>query len=434
MAYPGGPATNTTTTPTFPLAVSSSGRYLQTASGTPFPIRGDAAYSLIAQLSGSSLTQYLDAMQALGVNAILVELFEHHFSSNAPANALGVAPFSTPEDIRTVQTGYFAHALTVIRAAAARGMVVLLCTAYSGFGGGNEGWYGTAISTRTAGECTTFGGVIGTQLAAEPNIIWVQGGDYDPGTQTNINAIMNGILAQSPASTLCTYHTAPYGDSRSVSGLTNLQINAPYVYDSTGAPSNNSGAPGFLAARAASPTRPFVNYEPRYEGFASSVQWIREQIYGAFLAGGAGSIPGAEPRWHFDAPNGFITTGWVASLTSSMTLCYAYVQSFTSAIRWYDLVPDTGTGLISSARGTAGNDGYITAGRTSDNLHAAVYTSTNASMDLVRSGMAGTFTARWFNPRAGGFTAVTGSPFTNTGTTTITPPSAGDWALLLMVP
>ena len=405
----------------FPLAISGNGLYAVTQQGTPFLVNGDAAYSLIAQLSGSALTQYLDAMQALGVNALLINLFEHKFSNNAPANALGVAPFSTPEDIRTVQSSYFNHVRTVIRAAAARGMVVFLVHAYSGFNGGDEGWW-SAISARTTGECTTFGQFIGNELRSEPNIIWVQGGDYsDPSTTSRVNAIMNGILSQAPASTLCTYHTAPSSDSRSVASLANLSINSVYVYDTTGAPSNDTGRPGFLFARSTTPAMPAVNYEPRYEGFASSVEWIDEQRYGAILSGLFGSIPGAEVRWHFDtpAPPAFISGSWVASLTSNMTVRYPYLRQAFEGRRWHDLVPDTGSALITAGRGTPGADGYVTAALTPDGKYGFAYVPGGGAITVARSAMSGLITARWFDPTNGTYQTQSGSPFTNVGSSSM---------------
>lgn len=429
-------AISNATSQIFPLQVSSNGRYLCCPNGAPFLIHGDAAYSLNAQLSGSALTQYLDAMRTARVSALVTSLFEHKFSNDAPKNALGVQPFSTLEDIRTVQASYFDHARTCIRAAGERGMVMFLEHAYSGFGGEDEGWW-AAVNARTTGECTTFGQFIGAQLKDEPNIVWVQGGDYDPGTQTKINAIMNGILSQGPASTLTTYHAGPSSSSRGVSGLTNLSVNSVYVYDSTGAPSNSSGVPGFLHARAQSPAMPFVNFEPRYEGFASSVQWIREQVIGCILSGGCGSIPGAEKRWHFNAANGFITeaNGWQNSLTEAMTLCYPHMRAvFENARRWHELVPDTGSALITSGRGTAGTDGYVTAAKTADGALAMALA--HGSIGVARSQMAGTFTARWFDPTNGQYTTQSGSPFTNSGTTTMTPPatnSAGDSDFVLVL-
>jgi Putative collagen-binding domain of a collagenase len=50
--------------------------------------------------------------------------------------------------------------------------------------------------------------------------------------------------------------------------------------------------------------------------------------------------------------------------------------------------------------------------------------------------MAGSTTARWFDPTNGTFTSISGSPFANTGSHSFTPPgnnSAGDadWVLVL---
>jgi hypothetical protein len=38
--------------------------------------------------------------------------------------------------------------------------------------------------------------------------------------------------------------------------------------------------------------------------------------------------------------------------------------------------------------------------------------------------------ARWYNPRTGAYSAISGSPFTASGTQTLTS-SSGDWVLVL---
>ena len=57
---------------------------------------GNAAWSLIAQLTREEVDLYLDDRRARDFNTILVSLIEAKFATNAPANAYGEPPFLTP--------------------------------------------------------------------------------------------------------------------------------------------------------------------------------------------------------------------------------------------------------------------------------------------------------------------------------------------------
>src|SRR5262245_12041793 len=76
----------------FPLRVSADHRHLEDASGKPFLVVGDAAWSLIAQLDDASISSYLEDRANRGFTAIIVNLIEHKFATRAPANLAGVAP------------------------------------------------------------------------------------------------------------------------------------------------------------------------------------------------------------------------------------------------------------------------------------------------------------------------------------------------------
>ena len=52
----------------FPVSVHSSGRYLVDASGAPWRMHGDTAWSLIAQLNAIDQNTYLADRQSRGVN------------------------------------------------------------------------------------------------------------------------------------------------------------------------------------------------------------------------------------------------------------------------------------------------------------------------------------------------------------------------------
>lgn len=410
----------------FPLELSANGRHFVDQAGDPFLINGDAAYGLIAQLSGSNLDTYLDTMQGLSVNCILVSLFEAYFSDNPPDNALGESPFAGAEDDFTdLNPDYFDHARTVIDEAKARNMVVFLEACYLGFNGGEEGFF-NAFDAMSVGERETFAEAIAAEIGDRTNVVWIIGGDYTPASLTKVNAFAAALKAAVSVPCLFSYHTGPNSSSNAAGLGAWEDFNNVYIFDTTGAPSDE-----FIDAYELSGPILGLNFEPRYEGFASSVKWIREQAWGAVLAGLAGTIGGVEARWHFDAPTGFITTGWVASLASEWTLDLPHIVTALSDKQWYGLIPDTSDTLVTAGRGTEGNDGYVLAGITADDTFACIYCPDNGQITVDMSEFADTVTARWFNPRDGGYTAI--DDYANSGTQNFTPPSNTDWVLMLEV-
>ena len=110
----------------YPLKSGGTGnRYLVDQNNQPFFWSGEAAWSLIAQLSKQDVGFYLDNRKEKGFTVIMVSLIEHKFCNNPPANFYGELPF-TDNLFVSPNEKYFAHADYVIKSAAQRNIVVLL--------------------------------------------------------------------------------------------------------------------------------------------------------------------------------------------------------------------------------------------------------------------------------------------------------------------
>ncbi|MDQ4406303.1 DUF4038 domain-containing protein [Rhizobium sp. AN63] len=131
----------------FPLQTSQDGRYLEDSKGLPFLIVGDSAWSLIGDTSIPDAEFYLETRKRQGFNTVLVSLIEHQFSRKAPANFYDEKPFAG-DAFEQPNEAYFDRAEAVIKAAASRNLLVLLCPAYSGARGGPEGWYQEMVAVR----------------------------------------------------------------------------------------------------------------------------------------------------------------------------------------------------------------------------------------------------------------------------------------------
>src|SRR5262249_8424609 len=156
-------------------------------------------------------------------------------ATNAPANISGVEPFTVAGDYSTPNEAYFQYADWVIQQAAARGIAVLLTPSYLGYDGGDEGWYSEMQANGTA-KLEAYGRYVGTRFKNDTNIIWVQGGDYDPPDKSLVDAIAKGIAETDPGS-IQTAHGAPETAALDYwQGYSWLALNNVYTYDDVFSP------------------------------------------------------------------------------------------------------------------------------------------------------------------------------------------------------
>ncbi len=191
----------------FPLHPVEGQRYLVDAADRPFLIVGDSAWSLLTQLSTEDAELYLSDRQSKGFNTLLVNLLEHKFADNAPRNAYGDGPFRQDDDFSTADDSYFDHAEQVLRSAGQKGFLVLLAPAYTGAGGGDDGWY-RAMEASGLDKLRDYGRYVGKRFKDFKNIIWVHVGDFNPPNKTLSQAVADGIREILPQS-LHTAHNGP---------------------------------------------------------------------------------------------------------------------------------------------------------------------------------------------------------------------------------
>jgi hypothetical protein len=400
---------------------------LTDSDGDPFLINGDTAWSLMVALTESEVVQYLDDRQGRGFNTILVNLIEHEFAADPPRNADGVAPFTSPEDIRTPNDLYFDACTDIVQQALDREMLVMMTPAYLGFGGGEEGWW-SALSSRTTAEVESYGEYLGAKFGAFPNIVWVMGGDYwGPQVLTRTRSLVAGLKSTGRADWLFTYHTGPNGSSSAVVGSESwLDLNATYGYENPGLPAQ------FEQDYGRTPTRPFFLFESRYESEPSppvSRLTLRSQAYWSLLTGGMGALFGNNPIWNFEnhALHPFSGT-WQSNLGSSGAQDRTRFDDLFRTYDWKSLVPDRTDTVLTAGQGTGSNAAY--AAKSDDSTLVIVYTPSQKELTIDMTELAGpTVMTRWFKPDTATYTTI--DTFANTGSRSLTPPASGDWILVL---
>jgi hypothetical protein len=413
----------------FPLAVKPGERYLVDAAGRPFLIQGDAAWSLIAQLTREDVDLYLDDRHARGFNTILVSLIEAKFATNAPANAYGEPPFLTPGDYRTPNEAYFRHADWVLRRAAEKGFLVLLTPSYLGYDGGSEGWY-EAMAANGRNRLRRYGEYLGRRYRDFSNILWVDGGDYDPPNKSLVRAIAQGIREHDPQA-LHTAHGSPETSALDYwQGEAWLQVNSVYTY---------GGVYRAALSEYERPERmPFFLIESAYENeHEATEQRLRTQAYQAVLSGAAGQIFGNNPIWHFSSGGLYpAPVNWQQALHSRGAQSMTHLHDLLMSLPWWQLTPDPSGNLLTA--GMARGNKRAVAARSADRSFALIYLPTRRTITVDLRQLAGPcVSATWYDPADGRFSPVAGSPF-RTSTSRLFGDDLGtnssgfqDWVLVL---
>jgi hypothetical protein len=417
--------TGSTSSGGYPIKLSPSGTYLLDHDDRPTMINGDTAWSIIVQLTKQDADLYLTDRATKGYNLILVNLLEHWFSDNAPANLYGDQPFTTPGNFTTPNEAYFAHADWVINKAAEKGITVLLTPLYLGFNQ-NQGWQ-HEVQNNSLAAMRSYGRYVGNRYKNFPNIIWVIGGDTDPTPYSaKVLEFVAGIK-DFDTTHLMTAHTVPeHGTVDYWPNQSWLNLNNIYTYVNS--------HPLALSEYNRTPFTPFFLMETYYEREHSSTPlMLRRQAYWSILSGGLlGHIFGNCPMWHFTTTTGnyFCSTAqWQGQLDSTGSTNLAYVGKLFQSREFQKLVPDQNHTVVTA--GYQSGNTLATSARTSNGATIISYIPTQRAVTVDMSTISGGGQAQawWYNPRTN--TASVVGVYATTGTQNFTPPDSNDWLLVI---
>ena len=201
--------------PVFPLKLSSDSnvRYLVDQNNQPFFIVGEAAWSLIGQVSLEDAKLYLNDLAARGFNTVIVTLVEEYYTGKAPKNYYGVAPYVPANDFSSPNDAYFSHADAIINYAASKGILVILAPNYLGCC--NDGWRSVLENKNTVTDAANYGTFIGNRYKNFPNLLYAWGNDMNPDNSNvrgKIDAMARAVKAADP-NHLHTFHARPENSS-----------------------------------------------------------------------------------------------------------------------------------------------------------------------------------------------------------------------------
>jgi hypothetical protein len=418
----------------FPLKPVDSGRYLIDQKGEPFLVTGDSAWSLIVQLAEEDIDHYLQDRRKRGFNSIIVNLLEHKFCTHAPNTRAGLAPFTKAGDFSTPNPAYFDFAYKVVKKAADQGIVVWLCPAYLGYGGGDEGWF-QEMKAGGRAKIRGYGRFVGKRFKNLPNIVWVMGGDFIPdrADQWTASEVAEGIRAEDSSHLMCAHGSRGKSVAAGLGNPAWLTVNTTYVDANTLIESTRSEYDH-------RPIRPFVLIEAIYEGEHNSTpDQVRRQAYLTMLGGASGQFLGNNPIWHFDGPGLFpVKTTWKEALDGPGSRDMARLRELFAGLAWHRLEPERNHEIVTAGYG----QGIATAltARTADKRLAVIYIpstgieSRSITVDLAR--FSGPVTACWYNPTNGRRTVNNATPLPNRDSHPFRTPGdngskSNDWVLLL---
>ncbi len=399
----------------FPLTVSNG--LLETASGQPFLIIGDSPWYLIQGPDREGAEKYLENRKQKGVNSIVLCLIASE--SNGSEDAYGNKPFIQPGDFTTPNPSYFSHVDFVLNMAMGKGIQVFLYPAWLGYDTGNghpEGWY-TQVTENGPAKMYQYGKYIGNRYKKYKNIIWVMGGDSPPKDALDeIREMVRGIEETAGDQIFSVQN------DRFSSGITEyanedwVDLNTTYADHLTTAQHLRADDDRDF---------PFYYTEGSFENSAASAIHIRSQMYLPVLMGSNGYFYGNLHLYGFK--NGWDDPGIMESQGSKDLQRSA--QFFLSR-SWDSLIPDRDHTLLTGGNGDVNTGNYAAAALTKDGSTAIVYTPDNRKLTMNLTRISGTKThAWWFEPSSGKYIDL--KLFSDSPTQPFTPPSAGDWVLIL---
>lgn len=422
----------------FPLKASPNKRFLVDHNGAPVLLVGDSPHSLFTNISEASAAQYFSDRAAHGVNALWAEILVNTaVGGRADASTYdGIVPFTTANDFSTPNPAYFQRVDDMVHLAAQYGMTIFMDALE------NDGWM-TIVEQNGPTKDWNFGAYLGHRYKGFPNIVWIVGNDFqtwksNPTDNADALAIIQGILSADNNHLLTTEL------NYNMSGSLDDSLLAPY--------STLAGAytyfPAYYEVQSQynnAVTTPVFLEESYYEGDSygtltpttATTLMLRKIAYESILSGSTAGYMYGSTYWKFQS-------GWQTGIDSPGAADLARWGAFFKSIAFYKLAPDQSHTFVTSGYGTpsgnnAGNlqtDSYVTAAITADGSLGVIYLPVaNTTITVNMTKFPGTVNAQWFDPTSGTRTAISGSPFTNTGTHSFAAPGSNssgdpDWILL----
>jgi Protein of unknown function (DUF4038)/Putative collagen-binding domain of a collagenase len=415
---------------------------INSQTANPVFITGDDAFDLATMLTWSNVLVYLQDRASRNFNAIWLGATDDGYQTTPPQNAYGYSPYDG-SNFTNEDANYWAYIDSVIAEAAQNGITVFLNPFFVDTEG-DQG-YSSAITSASSTTMTTFGNFIGNRYKNYNNIVYLLGGDANPGTSGVYSKLVDvgaGIVAYDAhhAITLEACEQCVSNGYNSVAAFQSISMSVPsWLTINWAYPQTTTTVDACRNAYAQSPFLPPMAGENFYELDNSTTPLeVRWEMYTEVLSGCyTGRIFGNGAIWSYNSKNGdsCCVSGsptWQSQLSSNGSVAESYQgQLFRSREHWL-LVPDTTNTYLTAGYGSGTT--MSTLARTSDGQSMIAYIP-NGNGTTVTINMAGitssssTVKAYWYNPQTAANTLI--GSYANSGSKTFTPPNGNDWVLVL---
>lgn len=417
------------------LQVSSNGRYLVNADGSPFFYMADTAWQMPAKLTRADVDYYLAARAAQGFNVIQIVALDSTYKDK---NAYGQTPLLN-NNPATPNRAYFDQIDYIVSKAKSYGIYVAMVATW----GKNVADPTSRIFNTTSAYA--YGHFLGARYKNATNVIWINGGDWTVPDATTANiwrALAQGIGDGDQGLHLMTFH--PRGNQASRSYWNNESW-LDFDMVQSGHTRDSAAYDLITAEYIKSPLMPVIEGEMNYEdipvgafqgtltGPLLDAYDVRKKAYWETFAGAAGVAYGANEVYQFYTTSQTADLGakldWHQALNLPGAKEMQYLGKLMQSRAYLTRIPDQTVVTSSTYSGTD----HIQATRDSAGTFAMVYSGSGKAFTVnMAKIVGGQVKAAWYDPRTGNVIAI--GQFANTGTRTFTPPTSGygqDWVLTL---
>jgi hypothetical protein len=422
------------TAPAYPLKAGPTGRYLVDQKGTPFLIAGESPQAMMVNCSEQDAELFFANRRSHGFNAAWVNLLCAKYTGGRPDGSTfdGLRPFQGDGfDLSSPNEAYFARCEAILRIAAKHDTLVMLDPAETGS-------FLEVMQHNGAEKCRQYGRYLGKRYAGFDNLLWFHGNDYVKDTPENdavVTAVALGIKELDDRH----LHTIEIDwKGRWMTSITNerwakiVGLSAAYTYKPVYLPLledydrrvDGHPVPTFMVESS---------YEFEHLGGAQlgTPKQLRWQEYTSNLCGSSGQMYGNKYTWPFLA-------GWKEKLDTPGAVQMAHIQALFGSRRWYELAPDRAHAVVTEGWGRFGEFDYAATARTADGKLVIAYVPDHRTITVDMTKLSGPATARWYDPAAGTFREIAGSPLPNVGVRKFESPGDNadgrgndDWVLVL---
>jgi len=375
----------------FPLTMSEDGNTFVDQDQQTFFYVADYSLEILAKLTLEETEFYLETRRQQGFTVLQA------FATPPAAemtNAEGFPGFDPIGDITSPVDGWWDHVAAVCEIAEKKGMAVNLMSLFFGCCAQYAHYWTPNLNEENAFQ---YGHFLGTRFRDHKNVLWLHGGDQQPGEWLPLVRAMAQGIREAGNSGLQSYLSTGYNlqdygaTARTLDREAWMDYHTLYHY---------SGCfyPEMLVSKWIAPEKPLIAAWLAYENQSpgGEPRIIRQQAWLPFLTGGCGTTFLQGQMWWFTGVD------WRSLLHSPGATYTSIAAEALRHLPWNTLQPDDQEKLVIEGIGSFGTYDYANTAISSNHSLAIIYVPTKRTLGIDRNVLArGDISATWIDPTNG---------------------------------